>query len=738
MSDFDTLMHFDDGAAVARPSKALWSIDLDDPKNDDNVLTWLNGEIGFLIDAGSERGSLIRRNIQLYRGIQYDNQDVRRDLRDRTVDRSRTIRKIVVNHLFDLTQARISRLVKFRPAVAILPTNNEFEDKQAADSTDMLLKHLWYINEFDAKISPRMAKIKSIMGEAYLWIDWDSNAGDIHPENPKKGTKVPLLTENGEQETDDMGNKVWIERDVMTGDVRYQVVDALDVYVQDKKGRSEKPDYCFRKRILPVEEARLLWPKAASKIKSTESADDFDHENFTTRKLVNEVIVWEFYHRGTIGLPKGRKVVFTRDGLLENGPHPFSHKKLPYVRLTDIDIPGLTYGMSFFETVKALTSTYNNLTNLVLRNQILVSHPKWMVPAGSCNLAQLGNDVTIVQYKGPQAPVLAQANPTPTETFQFRENLKEEFQTIAGVRSTGRADPPAGIKSGVALQFLNEQEQERANEDILKWNEFIKDTAIMTIAVAGDFYDTADKRLLRVLGKDNEWKIRFFDSANLSKDYDIRIQNSSALPQSKAARTQTLLDLNQQFPDIFSPNQVLDMLDLAQNDKFVDQAANSVRSAQAENELLLAGDKTAGVTEYEDHVAHWKEHVAAISKYSFKELTPPKVQKGLIDHIMVHEMLLWQKAKLNPAIAEVLVTMPRFPIFFKVPTPEPSGDTPAMEPPQPPGGPLAPPQGLPVNPALGDVPQQLNQESVPPLEIGAQGPQALPAPPPPVPPSDAI
>ena len=139
----------------------------------------------------------------------------------------------------------------------------------------------------------------------------------------------------------------------------------------------------------------------------------------------------------------------------------------------------------------------------------------------------------------------------------------------------------------------------------------------------------------------------FFDTANLSKSYDIRIQNASALPQSKAARMQTLLDLNQQFPALVTPEMVLDMLDMAQNDKFVDLTTVAVRAAQAEKRDDGPGDDVQ-VEEHEDHFQHWANHAPVVQEISFKTQTPKKIQEKFKRHIMAHEMLLIEKAKTNP------------------------------------------------------------------------------------------
>ena len=419
--------------------------------------------------------------------------------------------------------------------------------------------------------------------------------------------------------------------------------------------------------VAAVEEVRIRYPERAGVIEASEDSQVFDFEKMQMEPAGNQTVYWEFFHKRTKAMPQGKYLVFTEQALLHNSDYPYSHTALPCVRFTDIDRPSELHGVSFFETVKQLTGAYNNLTNMILRNQIMASHPKWMVQAGTAKIEALGNDITVVQYKGPVAPQLVQSNPTPSEVFAFRDELKAEFEAIAGVGGVTRGEPPQGIKAGVALQFLAEQENERFNENILKWNEFIKKVALMTIAVAGDYYDASDERMVRVLGKDKSWMTMSFDQAHLSKDYDIRVQQTSALPRSVAARTQTLLDLNERFPELFSDEQVLEMLDMAQSEKFTNMATASVMSAEAENEAILSSEKLTEPEIYEDHVNHWNIHVKMMRSYSFKNQTPPKTRSQLEDHVLVHEMFMVKQGQKNPQYAEKLLTLEGFPIFF---TPE--------------------------------------------------------------------
>ena len=727
--------------SAARPKKAFFAINPEIPENEEVVLKWLIGEKQFLEDMSNrQRFRLMRDNLSLYKGIPFELAETRRDIRDRSVDRSRVMSKIVVNHLFDLTQNRAARLVKFKPAVSILPTNDEFGDKNAAKATEDMLSHIWYIEDFEGQKVNAVATESQVLGESYLWIDWDPDKGDTSPASPKDGEKVILLDENGKPEKDANDNVVTYDKEVKVGDVDYEVVLALDILLERTRN-FQNSNYCFRRMVMKVEEARAKWPDAADKISGEVDSQIWDFELMQLRPAAGDVVMWEFYHKKTPQLPGGRRIIFQTSNIIVNEDHPYSHGDFPFERYTDVDLPGEIHAVSFFETIKELTRTYDNLTNIALKNQYLVSHPKWMMPAGAASLQSLGNDITIVQYKGPIAPQLVQMNPTPPEIFTFRQEMKEDFQQIAGVFGVSRGEPPPGVKAGVALQFLNEQENERFNQDIVKWNAFIKNVAIKTLSVVGDFYDASDDRMLRVLGKDGIWRTRFFDSANLSKDYDIRIQNSSALPQSRAARIQTLIDLSERFPDLFTQEQVLDMLDLGQSEKFMDQGTVAVRSAQAEDELILSGEKTAGVKEWEDHIQHWKTHVSSLNSWSFKEDTPKKEQDNFKNHILLHEYYMAIKAQKSPAFAEKLSLLDQYPLFFEAGeslalqqidqsvAPGAAGAQPV------PSTPIAAEPQLPVNPELGGEEQLGAQDLAAPVVPSGE---ALPPEPGPVEPSAAI
>jgi len=358
----------------------------------------------------------------------------------------------------------------------------------------------------------------------------------------------------------------------------------------------------------------------------------------------------------------GAYVRFTNDVILESSDYPYSSGELPFVRITDMDIPDQLRGSSAYDMLRPLQSMHNNLSTLLAKNIYLTGHAKWVMPRGACKIESLGNDSTIVQYQGSVPPQMMQVHPNPKEAYAFRDHLVQEMGQVSGVQGVSRGAPPPGITAGVALQFLNEQEQERATSDVAKHNEMIQKIARKTIAVAGDYYDPDDGRMLRIVGKDNKFIIKHFDSANLNKDYDVRVAVGSALPESKAGKIQRIIEIMQMKPDLLSNERWIDLLEFGDTEKMNTLLTAAVKNAESENEDILAGNPVGEPEKWEDHIIHWKTHVLAIQSRSFKEDTPKEVRLAMIEHIAITEFAMIEKARENPLFEAKISQLALFPI----------------------------------------------------------------------------
>lgn len=638
------------------------------PKTEKDLLKWLQTVIETLQKQGIQRSAIQRQNLAVYRGAQLTGKKSNNRTSDRAYKTTK-IEKFIVNHLYDMTETKISQMSRLKPAVEILPTNDEFEDKNAAKAVKSLINHLWYINSID-DLTQNLQRHCRIFGEGFCFIEWDSEAGDLHPmyvEARDAGEDLFLIDEEGNE------TSVKIDEPVFIGDVKYTLEVPWRVFLQ-RQAKMKDVEYCFKIDLKHVDDMKKKYPSKAKQINSNEDTKAFDPDSLQDRMLEDEVIVYEFWHKHTEFMPQGAYFKFTKDVILEKGPLPYSHGKLPFIRLTDMDIPDKLNGVSRYEMVKPIQNMHNNLSTLLAKNIYLTGHAKWVMPRGACKIDQLGNDNTIVQFQGPMAPQLLQVRPNPPEAYNFRDALRDEMGQIYGVYGTSRGQPPKGITAGVALQFLNEQENERATTDVSKHNNMIADLARMSIAVCGDYYADDDGRMLRIVGKDNKYSIEYFDKANLNKDYDIRIQNSSALPESKAGKVQRLLEIMQYQPELVSKERWLDLLEFGNTEKLQTIVTEAIRSAESETEDILAG-KPAGIPEkWEDHIQHWQIHTRALQNRAFKEKTPPEIQAAMIEHIRITEYAMVQRMQETPLFEAQVARLPSFPIFYSPETPARSAE----------------------------------------------------------------
>jgi hypothetical protein len=623
-------------------------------KGEKELLRWLNQAKDALMHNAKQRTMTQRMNLTAYRGLSLNRWDRRKDYN--SIKRLQRLNKFIVNHLRDLTETKVSQMTRLKPAVEVLPTNAEYEDRASAKVVGLLIKHLFYINNIDFMVQ-QMHRHARIFGESFLFIDYDENKGDLDPvyvEAKRRNLKEVQLSD---------GSTYDMDKPLKTGDVCYDLEVPWRVLLQ-RKSKLEDVEYSFRITTEETDKLKDMYPEKKDKIEAEEELQIYDIENLEDRFLEDHSVVYKFYHKKTEDVPKGFWVEFTKDCILKIEEDKYSHEGLNFVRLTDMDVPHVLNGVSNYETILPLQKMYDNISTLIAKNIYLTAHAKWLMPKGACKIEQLGNDNTIVQYQGPFAPSMAQVAPNPPEVYSFREQIKQDMQTVYGSQGISRGEVPKGITAASALQFLNELENERNSTDISKHSFLVLDIAKMSLSVAADNYSIDDGRMLRIVGENNKHLIKHFDTANLHKSYDIRFDNSTGLPETKSAKIQRIMDTMQRNPNLFSPERWEELLDLGNTEKMVNLATEAIQAADSENEDLLAGEPVALPEDWEDHIAHWQSHARAMQGRAFKEEAGPEIQAAFKEHIKLTEKIMLEKAKTNPLFQSKLAELKLFPIFY--------------------------------------------------------------------------
>jgi len=649
MADF-----FDDldDQYVNAPKKPFFEVN---HENDDELKTWLKEEMVFLKQENQFRFQKIKNNYARYKGIQYRDQLYQP--RDLPQKRIRYMPQMVMPLISDLVDEKTARLLEFKPSVVVIPLHDEERDKSAAKVAKRFLSYVDQEQNLDEKFF-RFVKSSKVAGESFLFVTWDPDLGE-----PLTDGK-PITLPDGRV----------IKNTVYQGDIKVTNKTALNVLYEKAKSWDET-NYIFDCCWDYTDALKREYPSKADQIKSTDQASFYDFEKMEETSLRGKSLVIYFYHRRTKFMPQGYEVKMTGDVILKKGPLQYNDGEMPCIRLVDVENEDEQSGEALIDKIKSISSQFNNINNMIIKQQQLCSHPKWAYEASSLDEQSLGNDVSLIKLKpGSKPPVLMQANPVSPQLFDYADKLEQKYYQFGKSNSIVRGEPPPGVTAFVALQFVSESENRRTSQETARVSGAIRQVYDLILKRAAQFYKKGEKRTMMIQGKDNRWNVETFEPEDLAGPFAVQLQNSSALPESKALRTQYIIDMAKAFPELFPKEQLLEMIGLAQADKFMDEGAAAARCAEAENEMMFDGNQAPEPEEHEMHITHWRIHVQAIQDIGFKTKTSPEVQKNMLDHLLATEMLMFEQSQRSEAFAiMVKQTCPQFPILYAL-TPNPEID----------------------------------------------------------------
>lgn len=704
-------------------------------KEDDDVLEYLENKLVIYETEQEERMAEQMANMRFVKALQaIGKEDVRLRRTDgRPMQRSQMF---VLNHARDFLHQSVSRLMRFNPALDVTPQNNEYTDRLGARFSKRTIDHLFYINDSRMMVENACLEMKAC-GESFVFVEWDPYIGDKDPIAEQLEQMEP---QEKQFFLDNQNEAVFLDTVKRVGDVAYRQPLPWMVW-HEPQVRWKDVNDIFWAEIKHIDEIRAENPNInmddAQPIALQATREGSSGPGFM---LGEYTIQYHYYHRRHRFLDKGAYVRFIPGTLLHRGELPYSHGELPCARLIDFTDPENAHGISFLTDIKPPLVLFNKLWNLKYRNIATVSHPKIMVPEGSCNISSLANGPLVVEYQYPMKPEIITFQALNPEMFTVTAGLMQQTQQLSGTFGMSRGEQIKNARAASILNFYEEQEAQRESSQMAKKNAFIEKLGRLSLGTAGDYYKPDDGRVIRIIGKSNRFKVQKVDDvAKLSGPYDIKVEYTTALAETKQGRIDQISALSnmplsqnkndEAKPGLFTREQVLRMIEVADSDEFFEMATAAADCAESENEDLFEGLGAMPPSKEQAHLVHWAVHFQFLQSREFNDVKglPPEVKEAFIGHLRTHEMFMYDLAMKSLTFAQYLMELPYYPAVFELganatvaqlillhqmpPPPEKTGEAP------PPGmeGEAPPEEGAPLEEAPAEEAKE-EPAKEPPLE----------------------
>ena len=626
---------------------------------------WLTENFDNKIRRAQSRLETYKRYQSYYKGIFWREYNNRRSHGYNGYnDDERRKPKQSVNFVADKVDDRVAQMDRMGVNVSLIPAHDEQSDINNAKACKMLLRAR--AEELGLQeIHNDADKTKFTFGHQFMFIEWDKSEGPLHPKYLKykeKGIKIPVI----DQKTGKRAKgKRTIKEDIHVGDVSVKIYGPDKVFPELGKKKWDDVNELDKVDFMNKWELKKMYPHLADKIE--ENKTDYrgiDYDNMIDD--MDQICVRTFFHKKTKWLPQGAMIKYTDDVILEWTDYPYDEDCLPCVPDTDVDIYGELWGRSFITNIERLQLMYNNTQSSQARDYGIGSAPKWMMPKGSTKVSSLNNEFTIVEYTGPVAPKLETPRATNPQSFDFQDRIENKITRLSRTSDLSRGEPPAGVTANSALRFLDEQESRMIAPMEKKRKRRVVLVYKMMLTRMQQFYKPSDGRMVRVLGENNTYMIKSFEKADFNRIYDVKIENSSALPDTKTGKISTIVDLNiaTQTDPVFRKEEIVQMLDLGLDHAFVDGATVALTAAKTVVESLLDGEQVPEPQEYDNFLVYYSVFDKTMQSFVFRSKVDPVVQETFKVYLTVLEGMMWQRAKKNAKFAQNLSMLDNYPMFF--------------------------------------------------------------------------
>lgn len=552
--------------------------------------------------------------------------------------------QFTANRIKKIVRTELAKIMKNKPIMTCIPASNEEDDIRAADVADKVISYLEHTHELNQMVDKR----------AIMW-GLTTEAGYVHPYWNVGGGQTILDEQTGEE------IKLGVEGiDVLSP---FQLILDPDANSWDELKWAIKPKVRSIKYVKDVYNKEVL-PDADVIENGISRQLDSLYESYgqkTKEKSKDQVTIYECWEMPDKENPKGRRWAIAGDSCLYTehdigfGEEDDTDRILPFFPFINIEIPGRIQGQSIIEDLIPLQREYNKSRSQIIDNADYMANPTWVVQDGAVDDESdipTGSGGVFIYNSGFNVPVRDQPSSLGADVYKNLEALQDEFYFISGQQEVSHGSTPTGVTSGVAIGYLQEQDNTVIAPTISNFIQCKQGYVGYLLKIIKFKYD--EPRTLQIVGKNNEVDLMEFKGSDL-RSTDVIIQEGSMYAESKPARQQWIMNLIQAgvLDVVEHRDTIVQMLDIGNVDQIYDESQIDIEQAKKEQLSWEKGDfVNVIVRDFYNHKVHIAEHDKFRKNKVYEDMEP--VFQSVIDmHILEHQTYM---AKEQAAMIQQLMT----------------------------------------------------------------------------------
>lgn len=537
--------------------------------------------------------------------------------------------RLTVNHVLPTVRTEFAKLTAFRHQWEVIAATAEEADINVARAATKFLDSKWRELDMD-DIREEVVLWALTCGTGFIKTWWDETIG---PDEP-------TLVEGEDDLFLPMG-----DISVTTVSPFEIIPDPMATSVRDAKWIIHAKAYTpqevedlYGKKVSPDQEETVLdvWKSKVSSLLGFRTGETTETETVTVREM------WE---RPSKKHPEGRLVVATPSELLYSGPNPMPQGELPFVAFKHIKVPGKFWGMSGIEQMIPIQKELNKTRSQIIESKNRMAKPALLVheASGVDSSMLTGEPGQVIPWKGNIPPMPLKMPSLPNFVLQEPDRCLADIERISGIHEVSHGSAPPGVKSGVAIRYLQEQDDTKLGPTARGFERSFQELACLWLKLAKHYYHPQEARIVKYVGINREVQVMDFDAWEMPIEPDVIVISGSSLPESKTARQEFLKELfalgvfmdEQGKPDT---QKFLRMLELGGVDEVFDDITTDLNASEIENRMMARGEMQ-DVHEWDNHRVHIYNHNKYRKNSTFMEF-PPETRELFGRHLKVHEAAL--------------------------------------------------------------------------------------------------